>query len=428
MITTTTTNNNNKPDDEEEPPTSTTVNDTTPEEQSSQTKNKCQSSLSCFCNFLKTNEFVLLILLVILLAYAYPPLGAIYLAPQITATWIAVIFIFLLSGIKLKSEEFAKAFSNIYFNAFLQLYNFFVVSAGVYGVSRLLILGDVIPQSLADGMVIGASVPITVNMVLVLTQSANGDEAAAIFNAAFGNMVGVFLSPALILLYLGVSGSVDLGTVFYKLLLRVLLPILVGQVLRKFSPAVVEFVKQHKKIMNKLQEYALVFIVYTVFCKTFSSDNSTASASAGSIFIMIAFIFLLLTFFMILAWYLLKCFFPQRPKLRVMGLFGCTHKSVAMGIPLINAIYETNPNVGYYTLPLLVWHPMQLVIGSFLAPKLSDFVTREEERLGLKSEEEEEDDDNNTHEKDDNEVVEEKEDENDKENKTKEEEEEKLDV
>ncbi len=52
-----------------------------------------------------------------------------------------------------------------------------------------------------------------------------------------------------------------------------------------------------------------------------------------------------------------------------------------MGVPLINAIYESNTNVGLYTLPLLVWHPMQLVIGSFLAPKLAAFVDREEERM-----------------------------------------------
>ena len=52
-----------------------------------------------------------------------------------------------------------------------------------------------------------------------------------------------------------------------------------------------------------------------------------------------------------------------------------------MGVPLINAIYESNPNVGLYTLPLLIWHPMQLVIGSALAPRIADWVKREEDRL-----------------------------------------------
>jgi len=57
-----------------------------------------------------------------------------------------------------------------------------------------------------------------------------------------------------------------------------------------------------------------------------------------------------------------------------MGVYGCSHKTVAMGIPMINAIYEGNPKLGLYALPLLVWHPMQLVIGSFTAPKLSSWV------------------------------------------------------
>ncbi len=48
---------------------------------------------------------------------------------------------------------------------------------------------------------------------------------------------------------------------------------------------------------------------------------------------------------------------------------------------MINAIYESNPNVGLYTLPLLIWHPMQLVIGSALAPRISLWVEREEDRL-----------------------------------------------
>jgi len=73
-----------------------------------------------------------------------------------------------------------------------------------------------------------------------------------------------------------------------------------------------------------------------------------------------------------------------------MGLFGCTHKTVAMGVPLINAIFDDNPNLGLYTLPLLIWHPLQLVIGSFLVPRLNRFVNSEKERLEKNMEKNEE--------------------------------------
>lgn len=333
------------------------------------------------------NEFLCLVVVAILLARAYPRLGATYLAPQVTATWIAVVFIFVLAGLGLKTAEFAKAFKRIYFNAFVQCFNFGVVSSIVFGFSRLLIETSIITQSLADGMVICSSLPLTINMVLVLTKSAGGDEASAIFNAAFGNLVGVFLSPVLILGYLGVTGDVDLATVFTKLALRVVIPIAIGQILQKFSKVAVDFVKKYKKYFSKAQMYCLVFIVYTVFCRTFENGSDSG---IGDIFLMILFQFILLTIVMTLAWFSLRLFFRDEPTLRVMGLFGCTHKTVAMGVPLINAIYENDPNVGLYTLPLLIWHPMQLVLGSLLVPRLLKWVKVEKERLGIVDDVEEE--------------------------------------
>lgn len=105
----------------------------------------------------------------------------------------------------------------------------------------------------------------TINMVLVLTKSAHGDEASALFGAVLGNGVGVVLSPLLILGYLGVQGNVNIGTVFFKLAMRVLLPVAVGQVLQK-TTNIYEFYKQHKKIIKKLQQ--LLLGKYLMPCNT----------------------------------------------------------------------------------------------------------------------------------------------------------------
>lgn len=333
------------------------------------------------CAFYWEHEFLILILLAIGLARAYPRLGADFLQPAITATYLAVIFIFLLAGLGLQTSEFRQAaFRYWHFNAVVQAFNFGGVSGIVYAVSRALIALHIVSEDLADGMVVCATLPMTISMVNVLTKAGNGDEAAAIFNSAMGNLIGVFLSPVLILAYLGVTGGIDVADVLVKLILRVVVPVLVGQVLQRIA-VVNDFVKRHKVAFKYAQQYALIFIVYTVFCRTFSNDDN--KSSIGDIFLMILFQFLLLATVMILAWYLLQILFPKSPRLRVMGLFGCTHKTVAIGVPLINAIYEDNPAVGLYTLPLLIWHPLQLIVGSLLAPYLAKFVTREEERLGL---------------------------------------------
>ena len=57
-------------------------------------QNICQKSLQCLCEFYGNNDFICQVVIVILLARAYPPLGAEYLFPEITSTWIAVLFIF----------------------------------------------------------------------------------------------------------------------------------------------------------------------------------------------------------------------------------------------------------------------------------------------------------------------------------------------
>ncbi|GAX15647.1 solute carrier family 10 (sodium/bile acid cotransporter), member 7 [Fistulifera solaris] len=333
------------------------------------------------------NEFLIHILIAILLARAYPPIGATYLAPDITATWLVVIFIFVMAGLGLKTSEFSNAFKQIRFNVLVQVYSFGVCSALVYGLSRGLEAASILSEDLANGMVICASLPMTINMCQILTKASNGDEASAVFNSAFGNLIGVFLSPLLILGYLGVSGDVDLVKVFYELTLRVVVPVLFGQLLQKTAPPVVEFYKKHKKFFAKLQQFGLVFIVYTVFCKTFDKESQS---SIGDIFLMITFQFISLVTLMTGAWLLLSFAFPNQPKLRVFGLFGCTHKTVAIGIPLINSIYGDNPSVGLYTLPLLIWHPTQLLIGTALSPRLAKFVEREQERLGIHESDDEE--------------------------------------
>lgn len=185
-------------------------------------------------------------------------------------------------------------------------------------------------------------------------------------------MLGVFATPALILLYLGESGGIEFGKVVFKLSLRVVLPIFVGQVLQYKSPTVVEFVKTRKARFKMFQEWALVYIVYCVFCNTF--DSNSIDAGIGDVMLMVAIQFVMLCGIMTLAWFSLNMVFGKTPTLVVMGLYGCSHKTVAMGIPMINAIYEEDPKLGLYALPLLVWHPMQLVIGTFLAPRLKSWV------------------------------------------------------
>ena len=91
-----------------------------------------------------------------------------------------------------------------------------------------------IPPALRDGLLAMAAVPTTVNMCVALTRSAGGNEALAIFNAVIGNILGVVLTPFLLLRLLGTSSQLSIIDAVVKLSKKVVLPLVVGQMCRPF--------------------------------------------------------------------------------------------------------------------------------------------------------------------------------------------------
>ena len=230
----------------------------------------------------------------------------------------------VISGLALETQEFSNAGRQLKFNFAIQFYGFVVVSYAVYGISSMLVYAGALSEAMAKGMVICAALPSTTNSVTVLTKAAGGDEAAAIFNSAFGNMIGVFFSPLIILFLVGVSSESNLTHVFYKLALRVIVPVIVGQVLRRFR-YVARLVKKYQLHLRSAQLYFMLYLSYSVFCRTFITNQGIDYAD---ILVLIVATFVIYIGLMGFVWYLLGGLFPNQPRLRVMGFFGGTLKTV----------------------------------------------------------------------------------------------------
>jgi sodium/bile acid cotransporter 7 len=329
-------------------------------------------------NFYCTFQFPILTLVVIALAKAYPPLGAKYLAPRYTSTGLAVAIIFFLSGLGMRTAEFFRVAHRCGFNAFVQIFNFMVPSSIVFGLTRGIAQSGWMSQSICDGLVVCHSLPMPVNMVMVLSAAAGADEAAAIFNTVVGNVLGIFLTPVLVVMYLGQSGDVPLGEIFWKMVLRVIVPLLVGHVIRKSSDRVRTFYAKYKRCFKATSEYLLLFIIYTVFCETFLEDSS---AGIAEVFKMLFFQLVVLLVFTGMAWVSLRLLFPKDPEMIVMAVYGCVQKTEALGVPIIAAIFSGSSDIGIYMLPLLVYFPMQLVVGSMLLNYLRNYIHTTRERL-----------------------------------------------
>jgi len=162
-------------------------------------------------------------------------------------------------------------------------------------------------------------------------------------------------------------------------------PLILGQVIQYKFRIIKLYIKRRKWYFNKSRECAIIYIVYTTFCKTFDSNSSREEkgATVGEIFLMVGVIGVWVALLMVLAWYVYKYLYRDHPGLRVFAVFGCTHKTISLGVPLIQALYENNTNLALFTLPILVWHPVELILGSIMAPKLEPWTRKEKKRVKL---------------------------------------------
>jgi len=228
-------------------------------------------------------------------------------------------------------------------------------------------------SDLIDGILILGCLPTTVNMCVVLTTSSNGNQSAALFNATFTNILGIFIAPTYIFQLLGAKGSVSFSDVLLNLTYKVIIPTVVGQLLVNIKTERVQStLRAIKPYTKRTQESLLCLIVWATFSTTF--DNGV-DVTAVDVIVTFALMVVLQVIIYVATWNLFGLpAFSFNLQDRIAGMFCSTHKTLALGIPLITAIYEGYENVGLFTLPLLIYHPLQIIFGALMAPRLSKMV------------------------------------------------------
>ncbi|KAF9566653.1 hypothetical protein EC968_003601 [Mortierella alpina] len=235
------------------------------------------------------NWFLLGLVVVIILARYFPKAGRTGgpIRPEYSVKYGVTSCIFLLSGLSLKTADILRSAMNYRAHLITQLTSFVVIPFFVKCLTLLVGLSS-LNASLLAGMCVTSATSTTVSSNVVMTANSDGSEPLALFNAALGNLLGVFLSPLIVLVLLhstaqSPSGQhgLDYATILRDLGSTILLPIVFGQICLYFFPRPIAWAKRmvHFPTLNST---CLLILVWTVFCDAFY-NNTFSVVTAGEI-------------------------------------------------------------------------------------------------------------------------------------------------
>ncbi|XP_031408879.1 sodium/bile acid cotransporter 7 isoform X2 [Meleagris gallopavo] len=311
------------------------------------------------------------------------------LKPEITVTYIAVSAIFFNSGLSLKTEELTSALMHVKLHLFVQIFTLVFFPTAIWLFLQLLSITP-INEWLLKGLQTVGCMPPPVSSAVILTKAVGGNEAAAIFNSAFGSFLGIVITPLLLLLFLNINGiflfcsfgsssSVPFTSIFSQLFMTVVVPLIIGQIVRRY---IKDWLERKKPPFGTISSCVLLMIIYTTFCDTFANPN--IDLDKFSLIIIVFIIFSVQMSFMFLTF-----LFSTRndsgftPADTVAIIFCSTHKSLTLGIPMLKIVFAGYEHLSLISVPLLIYHPAQILLGSLLVPTIKSWMVSRQKALKL---------------------------------------------
>lgn len=312
--------------------------------------------------FLKRNWFPLAIAASVGVGIALARLGL--SLPKSTTTLanrLLVIGLFSLVGLTLPTESILRDLKDWRLHVYLQLC-IFLFCPLVFALAALPFRGAM------DGMVgVGfyalGCLPTTVSSCIVFTQTSRGNVVGSTFNAALSNLAGVFLSPLILSLFLQGSGRSlppeEIAKIVRSLGLTMAAPIVAGQLARLPMRG---FALRHRTGLAVAMNCLILVVVLLAIHVAASTPAFVNSLDAMLLpFAVLAAVNVLLV---ALFWAGGRVI-GLSPESRVSVLYVAPQKTLAMGAPLLATYFAGSPQLlGVALLPLLFYHPWQLIVAS----------------------------------------------------------------
>ncbi|MFB6319029.1 bile acid:sodium symporter family protein [Saccharicrinis sp. FJH54] len=313
---------------------------------------------------MKIDKFILAIVAVIALAWFFPqaadPQSAIRLN-LIASVGISLIFFFY--GLKLSPQQIKTGLQNWRLHILVQLTTFLIFPLVVLLFYPLITSENGHTIWLAF-LFLGA-LPSTVSSSVVMVSIARGNIPAAIFNASISGLIGIVITPLWIGLFMQQS-TVDfnLGEIYIRLITQILLPVALGITLQSFWG---KFARKHSRYLTLFDKSVILLIIYKSFSESFE-NNVFSSINVYDLLLIMGAVIVLFFGIFFLTGYISKLLHFDLED-RITAQFSGTKKSLVHGTVFAKILFQNSASTGIFLLPIMLFHPVQLLIISFIASR-----------------------------------------------------------
>lgn len=305
--------------------------------------------------------FVLSIIVVAALASVFPATGTGATALD-WATKIAIAFLFLLYGARLHPREALEGLKHWRLHSVVVASTF--VLFPLIGLALRILVPSVLTDELYTGVLYLCLVPSTVQSSIAFTSIARGNVAGAIVSASLSNLLGVFVTPLLVILLMNTTGEahVDASSVV-DIVVQLFIPFVVGQLIR---PWVAGFLQKYAQPTKLVDRGSILLVVYAAFSAGMV-EHAWDGLSAWRVAALVAVCCLILAIVIAVTAFAGRALGFSLPD-RIVIVFCGSKKSLATGLPMASVLFAGQP-IGLIVLPLMIFHQIQLIVCAALAQR-----------------------------------------------------------
>ena len=306
------------------------------------------------------DPFIVALLAVVGIATVLPARGG-FADVLSVATKVAIALLFALYGVRLSPTEAWHGLRHWRLHTLVLSMTF--IAFPLLGLAAHALVPAVLTAELYTGLLFLCLVPSTVQSSIAFTSIAHGNVPAAIVSASLSNMLGVVLTPLLVVLLMHTSGAprVD-GSAVLDIVLQLLAPFIVGQLLRPWAAG---WVHRHPLVTKVFDHGSILLVVYTAFSISMA-EHILSSVSPWRVVAVAVVGAALLAVMLGITVGTARTARLNRADAAVLLLCG-SKKSLASGLPMALVLFG-NATAGLIMLPLMIFHQIQLIVAPSSRP------------------------------------------------------------